>query len=204
MGGPGSGSRWRVGARLCTDDYRKLDVRRLAREGMLRPGNSGGWQWTHNDKVLSSIQMRAEADWLTLMYRHRERDGDWQDKRYRVYLARTPCNLGGSRPWFICPANGCGRRVAILYGGGIFACRRCYRLAYPSTREDSADRFARRADRLRKRLGWDPGMLNGHGDKPKWMRWETFLCLIEEHDRFVEQSLRAATLKFGLPSRWLP
>ena len=27
---------------------------------------------------------------------------------------------------FICPAAGCGRRVAILYGGGNFACRHCY------------------------------------------------------------------------------
>ena len=27
---------------------------------------------------------------------------------------------------FICPAAGYGRRVAILYGGGNFACRHCY------------------------------------------------------------------------------
>jgi hypothetical protein len=42
--------------------------------------------------------------------------------------------------WFICPAVGCGRCVAILYGGGIFACRHCYRLAYASSREEAGGR----------------------------------------------------------------
>ena len=54
-----------------------------------------------------------------------------------VRIVRTPCRLGGSRAWFICPAVGCGRRVAILYGGGIFACRHCYDLAYDSSRNSS-------------------------------------------------------------------
>jgi hypothetical protein len=51
------------------------------------------------------------------------------------------------------------------------------------------------------RLGWEPGFLNGNGDKPKWMRWRTFERLAAEHDQFVTQSLRAAALKFGLPIR---
>lgn len=85
-----------------------------------------------------------------------------------VRIVRTPCHLGGSRPWFSCPVVSCGRRVAILYGGGIFACRHCHRLAYGSSREDMSDRTMRRADRLRERLGWESGIANGHGEKPKW------------------------------------
>jgi hypothetical protein len=38
--GPGTGNRWRYGAK--SDDYRTLDVRRWAREGVLRPGYWGG------------------------------------------------------------------------------------------------------------------------------------------------------------------
>jgi hypothetical protein len=57
-------------------------------------------------------------------------DGKCKDEQYPVRIERTPCNLGGSRHWFICPAVGCGRRAAILYGGGNFACRRCHQLAY--------------------------------------------------------------------------
>ena len=110
----------------------------------------------------------------------------------------APCNLGGSRAWFICPAVGCGRRVAILYGGGIFACRRCYRLAYASSREDAGDRATRRADRLRAREGWEPGILNGEGGEPKWMRWRTFDRLAVEHNAFVGESLAGMALRFGI------
>jgi hypothetical protein len=118
---------------------------------MLTPGRRAGWQWTRDGETVASIQMRAEQDCVFLIYRHRSGDAEWKDEQYPVRIVRMPCNLGGERPWFICPAVGCGRRVAILYGGVIFACRHCYRLAYPSSREDAGDRATRRADRLRAR-----------------------------------------------------
>jgi hypothetical protein len=198
MGGPGSGNRWRYGAKSTTDDYRTLDVRRWAREGVLRPGYCGGWQWTRDGETVASIQMRAEQDRVTLIYRHCSGDAEWKDEQYPVRIVRTPCRLGGSRAWFICPAVGCGRRVAILYGGSIFACRRCYQLAYASSREDSVGRATRRADRLRARLGWEPGILNGGGEKPKWMRWQTFDMLTAEHDAFVSESVAGMALRFGI------
>jgi hypothetical protein len=197
MGGPGSGNHWRCGAKSTTDGYRTLDVRRLARERMLRPGYTGGWHWTRDGETVASIQMRAEWDRVVLIYRHRSGAGEWKDEQYPVRVVRTPCNLGGERPWFVCPALGCGRRVAILYGGGIFACRHCYQLAYPSAREDISDRAARRADRLRARLDWKPGILNGAGTKPKWMRWRTFERLAAEHDQLVGRSMQAMMLKLG-------
>ena len=93
---------------------------------------------------------------------------------------------------------GCRRRVAILYGGTIFACRRCHQLAYDSTREDVGDRATRRADDIRRRLGWEPGILNGEGLKPKWMRWRTFERLVDRHDRYVARSMHAVAVKFRL------
>jgi hypothetical protein len=91
------------------------------------------------------------------------------------------------------PGGRCGRRVAILYGGGI-----CHQLAYFSSREGAGDRAARRAERLRARLGWEPGILNGEGGKPKWMRWRTFVWLAAKHDNFVGGSLAEMALRFGV------
>jgi hypothetical protein len=197
MGGSGSGNRWRYGTKSTTDELRNIDVRRWAREGMLQPGYRGGWQWSRNGQQVASIRMRAEADRVILSYRHRSGGGDWKDEGYPVYIARTACPLGGSRAWFICPAVGCRRRVAILYGGTIFACRRCHQLAYDSTREDASDRATRRADHIRMRLSWEPGILNGDGPKPKWMRWRTFQRLVDRHDEHVSRSMHAAAVKFG-------
>ena len=199
MGGPGSGNRWHHGAKSTTDDYHSLDVRFLAREGMLRPGHRGGVSWRRAGETSASIGVRAEEGRVILAYRHRSGgDDDWTDEQYPVRIVRTPCQLGGSRPWFICPAVGCGRRVAILYGGSIFACRHCHGLAYASSREDGSDRLARRADRLRERLGWAPGILNAEGEKPKWMRWRTFERLTEQHAEPVAQSMLELASRVGL------
>ncbi len=98
----------------------------------------------------------------------------------------------------ICPAQGCGRRVAILPGGSIFACRHCYRLAYPSQRENPDDRAARRADKIRARLGWESGIINPDGEKPKGMHWRTLLRLKAEHDRQVAVSLEGMMARMEL------
>jgi len=198
MGGTGSGRRWHFGASDTTDDYRSIDVRRWRRDGLLDSHQSFGWQWSRHGEVVASIQVRTEPGRVILTYRHRSGGSDWQDESYAVYLDWTACHLGGQRPWFLCPGRCCGRRVAILYGGAIFACRHCYRLAYPSQRETDDDRAARRADRIRERLGWEPGILNGSGLKPKGMHWRTFEKLTAEHDAFVEESLAGMARRFGI------
>lgn len=198
MGGSGSGCRWHYGARDTVEDCRSIDVRRWKRGGMLTPGRWFNWQWSRNGEVVANINVRAEAGRVLLSYRIRQGGGDWESVEEPVTLDTTPGTYGGHRVWFRCPAVGCGRRVAILYGGGIFACRHCYRLAYASTREDAGGRATRRADRLRARLGWEPGILNGEGGKPKWMRWRTFERLAAKHDDLVGQSMQAMMLKFGL------
>jgi hypothetical protein len=195
MGGMGSGYRWRASAKAATEDYRALDVRRIARAGILMPGSAREWQWSRDGKITASVQMHAKYDRIILTYRHRTYGGAWQNENYPVLIARSECPFGGSRPWFICPAKGCGRRVAILYCVGIFACRHCCRLVYASTREDEADRVTRRADRIRSLLGWKPGVFNGPGDKPKWMRQRTFARLTTRHDAYLAQTLRALSAK---------
>ena len=86
----------------------------------------------------------------------------------------------------------------MLFGGRVFACRQCNRLAYRSQREADDDRATRRADTIRRRLDWEPGILNGNGLKPKGMHWSTFERLQGEHDAHVKAALASMAAKLGL------
>lgn len=178
MGGIGSGRHWHHSAKALTDDYRKLDVRRWAREGLLHPGSKFGWRWTRHGRSIGDIRVSVETSNVRLMYRAREHGIEWRDWNYPVRLDWTDCHHGGFRAWFRCPAQGCSRRVALLYGGLVFACRHCHGLAYPVQRENSWQRAMRRADKLAARLGGDePG---SETDKPKGMHWRTYHRLAAE------------------------
>jgi len=187
MGGPGSGSRWRSG-RATVESFHRLDVRRLYRDGYLTSGRAFSWQWTRGGERIGWIKLRVDDVCVMLTYQTRENGGEWKPVEYPVLIDRTACTFGGSRPWFLCPARGCGRRVAVLYGGAVFACRQCHRLAYDSQSEDAASRAMRRANKVRGRLGWDAGIANPAGTKPKWMRWKTFFRLRAEHDAHANRS----------------
>ena len=194
MGGFGSG---RHGGKSTTGDMHVLDIRKIARAGRLAPGQSFGWQWTCNGEKIASINMRTDTDRVTLDYRARDRGGEWQAMNYPVRLSWTPCTYGGQRTWWLCPAAGCGRRVAVLYGGKVYACRHCHKLAYLTQREQPPDRAGSKADKLRDRLKWEPGILNGNGIKPKGMHWATFERLQARHDALVNSTLAGVMTKFG-------
>jgi hypothetical protein len=141
-----------------------------------------------------------EADQVVLDYRNRSahhNSGEWESMSYAVRLDWTPCTMGGQRVWWRCPGVGCGRRVAVLYGGRVFACRSCHHLAYRSQREAVDDRAIRRADTIRRRLGWVPGILHGNGWKPKGMHWRTFERLQASHNSHVNAALAGMAAKLG-------
>ena len=153
--------------------------------------------WTRGGKTIGSISIRVDADRVTLDYRNRTHGEQWQAMNYQVRLTQTACHYGGQRVWWLCPAVGCGRKVALLYGGSVFACRHCQKLAYKCQREAPDDRATRRADKLRDRLGWEAGILNGAGGKPKGMHWQTFWRLQASHDAHVMQALAVWRAKLG-------
>lgn len=189
MGGYGSGRHLQSPERELTSDYRALDVRRWTREGLLMPGNWFGWQWEIDGEKVASIRISVERqNALRLLYRTRSQGSEWRDMDYKVLLDRTPCNFGGDRTWFLCPAKDCGKRVAKLYGGAVFACRNCHALAYPSQREGASGRAARRCERIRSRLGWGGGIFDPSGPKPKGMHWKTFKRLKSEANCAATQS----------------
>jgi hypothetical protein len=93
--------------------------------------------------------------------------------------------------------------VAILFGGSIFACRHCHKLTYQCQRETDDDRAMRRADNIRRRLGWEAGIANPEGGKPKGMHWRTFDRLKSSHDAFAQASFMGTAKRPGLINRRL-
>ena len=173
MGGLGSG-RPSGSGRDTVEGRRSLDVNRLHREGCLRAGWVGGWQWSRDGEQVASISLRAEADRLHLTYRVRTDGGEWEDVAETVRIIRVTCRFGGARPYFICPGivNGlaCERRVAKLHlSWRYFLCQHCHRLGHASQSENAWDRAFRRANKIRQRLGGDPGMAALFPRRPKGM-----------------------------------
>lgn len=159
MGGYGSG---RHGGRATTTSCYNLDINRLNRGGSLRAGYSGVVTWSNDDgDRLASIGIAINTDEIELAYTHNS-----VPKNQMVRIDRTPCHFGNTRPWFRCPF--CSRRVGKLYiASDGFACRKCYRLTYTSTRMDAIDRSWRRVRNLEAKLADDRA-------KPKGMHWRTY------------------------------
>ena len=121
---------------------------------------------------------------------------------YPVSITWTPCHYGGARAWFICPERGCGRRVAILYGGGVFACRQCYQLAYDSQRWTAPKRAQAKAQKIWLQLGGSTSMFEPFPAKPKRMHRNTYERLRREEAAANARSWPARLLK-GVPSALL-
>ncbi|MBU2359469.1 MAG: hypothetical protein KKB02_11155 [Alphaproteobacteria bacterium] len=165
-------TRW--GTRDTLDEMRALPIGKLASNGWLDGCGKCSFKWSQAGRKTGEINGTAAAGHVVLSYRSRSNGGDWQDMKYPVQIDHTTCHLGGIRSWFLCPARGCGQRVATLYGGAVFACRHCHGLAYPSENESRRDRTVRRLDKLHDRLHWPEGIFEGSGwGRPKHMHRAT-------------------------------
>lgn len=180
-----------------------LDVRHIARKGLLKPGTSFSWSWTSNrgEKVGSiSVRVADDAERVILSYQWTPYGSDPQSVECSLWIDRTACTYGGTRPWFLCPQ--CGRRGAVMYfsgRSGHYACRHCARIAYYSQSEDLISRLWRKQHKIEKRLAGGAGEWN-HWQKPKGMHWKTFARLRSvimdcEHKRNAE--LAAAISRMG-------
>ena len=182
MGGLGSG-RWKKPGRRTVEFCRALDANDLSSKGCLQPGWSGACQWAYGNEV-SSVSLRCEAEQLHLSWH----GGEQEEVTEIIPIVRVPCQLGGSRPYFLCSgdgAAGCGRRVIKLYlSRHRFLCRHCSQLVYASPYEQPWQRAFRRANKLWQRLGIAGTAVP---ETPKGMPVSTYA-------RLLEAALRAETL----------
>lgn len=190
MGGYGSGRRT---GRVCTDQLLKLDVRQLAKHGVLKHGVTAHCDYVRGGDT-ARVEVRSQSDLVmlrTLQWAGQETD----QKAYQVLLESTPCHLGGSRVWFRCPNTLCNRRVAILYGGVTFVCRHCWLADYRCQRETPNDRLFRKIYNLRAKMGWSGGCGYGPGVKPKYMSQKRYEMLCVVHEQINDElDMRAEAL----------
>ena len=147
------------------EQLQRLDVRELARKGLLKGTRTFTWSWNRGGEPTGSIAVWVANDALTLRYTTTI-NGDRSDMAVPVALRFAACNFGGTRPWFECPR--CSKRVAVLYlRSGRFACRHCQRVAYSSQSEDTMARMWRKQGKIEARLDDD-------GKRPKGMRLRTY------------------------------
>jgi hypothetical protein len=84
--------------------------------------------------------------------------------------------------------------VALLYlAGELFACRRCYDLAYASQQESLWCRGLGKAQKIRMQLGGSPNMVDVFPDRPKGMHWKTYDRLRRAHDLVQQKAVLGLT-----------
>lgn len=166
----------RPGWKAKTADRLGLDVRKLQREGVLKPATSFIYSWSQNGEQHAWVRAKVGVggDCLTLCYQWTPRGGEALTIECPIDLITTPCHFGGLRTWFACPR--CGRRCGVVYFGspsGRYACRQCLNIAYPSQSQDKISRLWDRQRKIERKLSGGMGEWN-RWQKPKGMHQKTF------------------------------
>jgi hypothetical protein len=156
-------------------DIRELQSGRAGREGLLEPATII-YAYRLNTGHSPSISVHADHVEIGCSV---EPAGSPVIRFINVEISFTKCRLGGSRAWWLCP--NCSRRVAVLFGWGRFECRECAKLSYQCQSESESDRALRRAEKLRKRLGWAPGVANPREGRPLGMHGAMYNKLLREY-----------------------
>ena len=176
MGGIFSGRKPATTTKPYPEHFISLDVRKLQRDQLLEPGqafNLHKYECRFGRKRgIFSISTRK--DLLEIEYISCN-PKDYCFPPQNVQIAWTPCHFGGYRPWFLCPSDQCGRRVAILYGPQPMLCRHCWRISYESQRENEIQRLRRRLRYIESIYSGLPGKPSVRvGERPKGMHHRTF------------------------------
>lgn len=192
MGGYGSGYRRRKHPTV--DDYPCLDIRQLQRAGYLVPGHSHTTQLIHETHTESLTTKTTSDNTLVITYRYGNNAAN--SVTYKFIFEQISCNYGGKRSFFLCPH--CGRRVCLIYCVDKWGCRQCHNLTYPCQGEKAEDRNTRQANKIREKLGWEKGVLNETGDRPKGMHEVRFNRLDFKQEGYASKVLDSMCKTFNI------
>ncbi len=196
MGGYGSGN-YKSNKKLTTSSYYEIDVKNMENLELMWQIfgklplciNHGGIK-----KVRSSV--RYMADFSNIEYLWVKLEKLISNSDYIVEMTYTVPNYGGNRWWFLCPYNGCRKRVEILYlAKSQLACRKCLNLAYASQSEEMYSRMDSQSNKISQKLEWDE---DGYSVKPKHMHWKTYNKLVAKRQIYEMNYYRSIVRQFKL------
>jgi hypothetical protein len=157
----------------------------MKRQTGLIPGTVGKLSWSSHGNKRGAINFEVNKRCLTLKFRHMGKNGAWEEVEQAIFCDHTPCNYGGYRKWFLC--SQCERKVEILYSlhgpNKYFLCRDCHGLTYASCNAHPTKRLFDKANRLKQKIGVEPGIMDFIPEKPKGMHRASFDSIIDEIQR---------------------
>jgi hypothetical protein len=175
--------------RACLQDGLKLDLNKLARQGLVRPGATVGpyfirWFNTYWDEEIASgligASMESEHEgWLRIQIGSLDQT---------IILIPRPRHFGGRQWYFVCPVmNRCASVLWKPPGANRFCSRQTWRrqVAYASQFADRDNRAHIGQAKIKSRLiaNIDPDEWD-LPPKPKWMRWHTYNRYVERFDKY--------------------
>ena len=189
--------------RVRCEDGLRIDLNRLIREGLARPGHvcRSSIFWTSSAtgarvaEGAITAHMRGPRGLVEL-----ETDGGRQE----VAIEAEPRHLGGHQWYFLCPRTGV--RASVLwrpYGATYFASRQAWtrRVAYGAQFETKYNRAISRAQDIRCELGgkeWVSLFRAGNPPKPKGMHWRTYNQKIQQSERYISYANQHLAACIGL------
>ncbi|MFC1765590.1 hypothetical protein ACFL6U_26390 [Planctomycetota bacterium] len=141
--------RWYSCKKETVEQSRSISVSWLRKHDYFCGYRNGGITWKNcygeeSSSIGVIVDVEDDPPYIRVQYTNTRRStGEKTKCDYKAYLTTTPCNLGGVRYWFLCPLQGCDRRVGTLYcppGAIYYGCRHCYKLTYDSRNESRLGR----------------------------------------------------------------
>ena len=172
MGGIGSGPSKGLPR---TTDFRKIDLAKLKRRGLLVPAAS---------EVIVTYEVRTPS-------------GQRRKAEFSIPIEETETAFGGARKWFTCLQCGSRCRIVYLRNSGP-SCRVCCRAKYHSQSEAPRWRGLSRAQAIRRRLGGTGNMLEDFPPKPRAMHWRTYDAMKCRYDQVAGDHYAGLAAAMGM------
>ena len=175
--------------RICLNQGLKLDINKLRRTGLVRPGSRSGpngirWSSDYWGEIASGVITANMEGTYEGWFRIQLADLDqW------IALVPRSRHFGGHQWYFICPVMNRDCSVVWLPPG---ASRFCSRETWGTRRVAYASQFADPDNRAHIGKAKIKAKLIGDRDpdewdlppKPKWMRWKTYNRYVERFDTY--------------------